>query len=113
MRRNANGLLGLMLAAVFLLSLGCCGGPVAGDDAATDDVSYEAPDSSSDKPQALRTRPVLLIPGFASSQLHAWKKVTCSHSIQKNLYRDVNIGDRTYLLVYLVESSPYGEWSHS
>lgn len=44
-----------------------------------------------------RTRPVMLIPGFASSQLHAWNRRTCIHAFQKNLYRDVNIGDRTCL----------------
>ncbi|DAZ93869.1 TPA: hypothetical protein N0F65_008135 [Lagenidium giganteum] len=42
-------------------------------------------------------RPVLFLPGFASSQLHAWKKHSCSHSIQKNLYRDVNVGDRLWI----------------
>ncbi|KAJ0400288.1 hypothetical protein P43SY_006128 [Pythium insidiosum] len=43
------------------------------------------------------TRPVVLIPGFASSQLVAWKKHACNHTIQRNLYRDVNVGDRIWL----------------
>lgn len=89
---KAPGLLWL-LAALFLLSLGSSGDPVAGDDASDDIPAHNEPQ--------LRTRPVLLIPGFASSQLHAWKRVTCAHSIQKNLYRDVNIGDRTSLLLEL------------
>ncbi|TMW65821.1 hypothetical protein Poli38472_003586 [Pythium oligandrum] len=49
------------------------------------------------KKEVIQTRPVLLIPGFASSQLHAWKKTRCNHAIQKNLYRDVNVGDRLWI----------------
>jgi hypothetical protein len=41
-----------------------------------------------------RTRPVLLLPGFASSQLQAWSHSRCETGFRKNLYRDVNIGDR-------------------
>jgi hypothetical protein len=91
--RYATGLLGL-LSAVFLLSLGSSGGPVAGDDA----DEYQSNDfdarERNQEDSVLQTRPVLLIPGFASTQLNAWKKVSCKNSFQKNLYRDVNIGDR-------------------
>jgi hypothetical protein len=40
-------------------------------------------------------RPVLLVPGFASSQLHAWQQQICEQgSFQKNFYPNVRIGDR-------------------
>lgn len=45
-----------------------------------------------------RTRPVLLLPGFASSQLQAWSHSRCETGFRKNLYRDVNIGDRASAL---------------
>jgi hypothetical protein len=46
--------------------------------------------------KATPRRPVVLIPGFASTQLVAWRKHSCSHGgIQKNLYRDIKVGDRT------------------
>ncbi|KAF1334164.1 Phospholipid sterol acyl transferase 1, partial [Globisporangium splendens] len=94
--RYATGLLGL-LSAVFLLSLGSSGGPVAGDDA--DEYQNNDFDASerNQEDSVLQTRPVLLIPGFASTQLNAWKKVSCKNSFQKNLYRDVNIGDRLWI----------------
>lgn len=99
MHRYATGLLGL-LSAVFLLSLGSSGGPVAGDDA-DEYHDFGGHDRKTNQDQVLQTRPVLLIPGFASSQLLAWKKVTCKNSFQKNLYRDVNIGDRACLCLLL------------
>ncbi|TYZ68578.1 hypothetical protein PybrP1_009025 [[Pythium] brassicae (nom. inval.)] len=89
-------LLGL-LAALLLLSLSGSGGPVAGDAAATETHQQHHQQEESDEQPALRTQPVLLIPGFASSQLHSWKHVSCEHGIQKNLYRDVNIGDRLWI----------------
>lgn len=95
----------LWLATLLLLSLGG-GGPVAGDDAPGDRQQQAEAEQQSE----LRTRPVLLIPGFASSQLHAWSRVSCDHSIQKNLYRDVNIGDRAcvYDVGVLVRMERYG-----
>ncbi|RLN96699.1 hypothetical protein BBJ28_00006507 [Nothophytophthora sp. Chile5] len=49
------------------------------------------------KQEKERTRPVLLVPGFASSQLQAWSHTRCESGFRKNLYRDVNIGDRLWI----------------
>ncbi|RLN54861.1 hypothetical protein BBJ29_002468 [Phytophthora kernoviae] len=46
---------------------------------------------------ATKTRPVLIMPGFASSQLQSWSHRRCESGFRKNLYRDVNIGDRLWL----------------
>lgn len=65
---------GLLLVSWLLLAaLAVAIGPVAGEP---------------------KTRPVLLLPGFASSQLQAWRHSRCETGFRKNLYRDVNIGDR-------------------
>ncbi|RLN90017.1 hypothetical protein BBJ28_00006147 [Nothophytophthora sp. Chile5] len=52
--------------------------------------------AGSPKQEKERTRPVLLVPGFASSQLQAWSHTRCESGFRKNLYRDVNIGDRRF-----------------
>ncbi|KAL3666109.1 hypothetical protein V7S43_008900 [Phytophthora oleae] len=49
------------------------------------------------KDGVMRTRPVLLMPGFASSQLQSWSHHRCETGFRKNLYRDINFGDRVWL----------------
>ncbi|KAI9921323.1 hypothetical protein PsorP6_000862 [Peronosclerospora sorghi] len=48
--------------------------------------------------RARQPRPVLLIPGFASSQLHAWSHVRCETTgLGTPLYRNVQVGDRVWI----------------
>lgn len=47
--------------------------------------------------EAMRTRPVLIMPGFASSQLQSWSHRRCESGFRKNLYPDVNVGDRVWI----------------
>ncbi|KAL4152498.1 hypothetical protein PRNP1_001952 [Phytophthora ramorum] len=49
------------------------------------------------KDGVMRTRPVLLMPGFASSQLQSWSHHRCETGFRKNLYRDINFGDRLWV----------------
>jgi hypothetical protein len=49
------------------------------------------------KDGAMRTRPVLLMPGFASSQLQSWSHHRCETGFRKNLYRDIKFGDRLWI----------------
>ncbi|CAI5734160.1 unnamed protein product [Hyaloperonospora brassicae] len=44
-----------------------------------------------------RTRPVLLVPGFASSQLQSWSQYRCNSGFSSSLYRDVSFGDRLWV----------------
>lgn len=57
--------------------------------------AVQAEDSAAATAGRGKTRPVLLLPGFASSQLQSWSHRRCEKGFRKNLYRDVNIGDRT------------------
>uniref|UniRef100_A0AAV1TYF5 Phospholipid:diacylglycerol acyltransferase n=1 Tax=Peronospora matthiolae TaxID=2874970 RepID=A0AAV1TYF5_9STRA len=47
--------------------------------------------------QVERTRPVLLIPGFASSQLQSWSQYRCTSGFSSNLYREIEFGDRLWV----------------
>ncbi|POM61609.1 Phospholipid-diacylglycerol acyltransferase Plh1, partial [Phytophthora palmivora] len=49
------------------------------------------------KEGVMRTRPVLLMPGFASSQLQSWSHSRCETGFRKNLYRDIKFGDRLWV----------------
>ncbi|KAI9998711.1 hypothetical protein PInf_003300 [Phytophthora infestans] len=49
------------------------------------------------KEGVMRTRPVLLMPGFASSQLQSWSHRRCETGFRKNLYRDIKFGDRVWV----------------
>ncbi|CEG47269.1 phospholipid sterol acyl transferase 1 [Plasmopara halstedii] len=49
------------------------------------------------KDNAMQTRPVLLIPGFASSQLQSWSHYRCATGFRNNLFRDINFGDRVWV----------------
>lgn len=43
------------------------------------------------------TGPVLLLPGMASSQLHAWNTQVCNGSFGDSLYKDIHVGDRIWI----------------
>ncbi|CAH0489731.1 unnamed protein product [Peronospora farinosa] len=45
----------------------------------------------------MRTRPILLVPGFASSQLESWSSHRCKTSFHNNLYREIKFGDRMWI----------------
>ena len=47
--------------------------------------------------QIERTRPVLLIPGFASSQLQSWSQYRCESGFSSKLYREIKFGDRLWV----------------
>ncbi|KAE8995926.1 hypothetical protein PF011_g16115 [Phytophthora fragariae] len=52
----------------------------------------------------MRTRPVLLMPGFASSQLQSWSHHRCKTGFRNNLFRDIKFGDRLWIDVARVLS---------
>eukprot|EP01121_Diplochlamys_sp_Union-15-3_P021406 TRINITY_DN8664_c0_g1_i1.p1 TRINITY_DN8664_c0_g1~~TRINITY_DN8664_c0_g1_i1.p1 ORF type:complete len:364 (+),score=29.98 TRINITY_DN8664_c0_g1_i1:52-1143(+) len=58
-------------------------------------------ESRSTKPKQLSPRPILLLPGFASSQLYNWKEKDCPGPI------NFNVGDRVWIDVTKVFSAPW------
>ena len=50
-----------------------------------------------DTPSVMRTRPVLLMPGFAASQLQSWSSHQCKTGFHNTLHRDIKVGDRLWL----------------
>ena len=45
----------------------------------------------------IRRPPIVIVPGFASSQLHAFRKTTCRGIFGDGLYRDIHEGERVWV----------------